>query len=452
MSTVHEAEEPTQQSYSDDQESSTRAPLVLHWALPEEQGTVLFAGTKITIGRGIDCDLRLCGSNVSRLHAEAVKQGAIWTLRDRQSTNGTYLNGRRVEDGLLMEGSVVRIGSFVGLVDRMEGDTVLPDIREISPGFWGSTRLEAVIAPALKAAKSNLPLVIEGDTGTGKERVARAVHAASERPGQFVAFNCASVPENLAEAQFFGHVKGAFTGAAQPTIGYFRASDRGTLFLDEVAELPFDLQAKLLRALQEREVTPVGAHKAIPLDLRVVVASQRPLEHYVRLGTFRRDLMMRLNGLSVRLPALCERVHEIPWLLRLFSKRAARNGLFSVEPKLMEALCCYSWPGNVRQLELIAQRLVALSGSDSCLKYSDLPPQLVRDEKQREVELDAQVGRDAQDLTALSAALRETSGNVSAAAKLAKVSRQRAYRLLNRRTDSLTFRASGGLFRRDCEQ
>lgn len=429
-------------------EAGGNSPLGLRWLLPEQDGLVFNTET-IRIGRSSECQIRLSGTSVSRIHAEIVRQGPIWILRDLGSSNGTFVNGRRVEASLIEHGSVVRVGPFVGLVTEWcRADSV--GVRELSPGFWAGNEFARVVAPALDAADSKLPIAIDGETGTGKERVASAIHMASSRPGPFVAVNCAAVPEHLAEAHFFGHVKGAFTGAGQAATGLFRAADRGTLFLDEVADLPLSLQAKLLRALQEKEVTPVGAHKALQVDVRVICASQRPLDEYVKQGRFRMDLMMRLNGVSVTIPALRDRPSDIPHLLKLFASREVDWSTLFVEPRVMEALCVFPWPGNVRQLELTVQRLITLGKLPRALRFSDLPREVaascetsatepLREESTNSASLPAEAWsaqsnpRDANDRLRLLQALEQNAGNVAASAKAAGISRQRAYRLLRDR-------------------
>ena len=175
---------------------------------------------------------------------------------------------------------------------------------EIGPGLWGGGALQAALAPLRQAAASDLPIVLEGETGCGKEVVTRTLHRWSGRSGPLVAVNCAALPEGLAEGELFGYRRGAFTGAERASVGYFRGADAGTLLLDEVSDLPLVLQAKLLRVLEERAVQPLGETRPVPIDVRVVVAGQQPLMEVMRAGRFRADLLARLDGLTVRLPPL----------------------------------------------------------------------------------------------------------------------------------------------------
>ena len=191
--------------------------------------------------------------------------------------NGTYVDGRRVSRAPIDEGSVIRIGDWVGVVLRLAGEPDGAVFQEIIPGYFGGPRTLAAVEPLRKAAASDLAVVIEGETGTGKEGIARATHLWSGRKGPFIAVNCAALPEALAEGELFGYRKGAFTGADRANPGFFQAANGGTLFLDEVSDLSSAIQPKLLRVLEQGEVTPLGETKPIPIDVRVVVATQKPL-------------------------------------------------------------------------------------------------------------------------------------------------------------------------------
>ena len=220
-------------------------------------------------------------------------------------------------------------------------------------------------------------VLITGDTGTGKEMAARAIHMASPRRDRpMVAVNCSALPENLLEAELFGHVKGAFTGAQQQRVGRFEQADGGTLFLDEIGELPLELQAKLLRVLQEREFQRLGSSETVKVDVRVIAASNVDLEERVRQGRFREDLYYRLNVVPVRMPALRERPSDIPALVEHFAARICRLEQLPVKRVLadaLDALAGYAWPGNVRQLENAVEMAVVLSGPRPALDAADFP-------------------------------------------------------------------------------
>jgi DNA-binding NtrC family response regulator len=226
-------------------------------------------------------------------------------------------------------------------------------------------------------------VLVTGESGTGKELVARALHAGSSRAsGPFVTVNCAAIPENLLESELFGHVRGAFTGALAPRVGRFASADGGTLFLDEIGELPLSQQAKLLRAVQEREVVPVGDTKARKVDVRLVAATHRDLEAMVEQGTFREDLLYRIQVVPIELPAIRERAGDIPQLVDAFVQRLNRKrnrNVTGVTEDAMSALVAFEWPGNVRQLENVVERMVLLR-ADGMIDVEDLPPRM---QKQR---------------------------------------------------------------------
>jgi DNA-binding NtrC family response regulator len=239
-----------------------------------------------------------------------------------------------------------------------------------------STEMEAVKKMILKVARSNSTVLIRGESGTGKELIARAIHNQSPRAEEmFQAVNCAAINENLLESELFGHEKGSFTGAHAEKKGLFEVADRGTLFLDEIAELDIGMQAKLLRALQEREIRRVGGTRPIKIDVRVVAATNRDLRAMVSDGRFRDDLYYRINVLSVDVPPLRERRDDIPVLINYFLRKHTRNSSHLVRglaPETRRLLMDYSWPGNVRQLESAIERAILLCESD-LIQVEDLP-------------------------------------------------------------------------------
>src|ERR1700757_1650617 len=239
-----------------------------------------------------------------------------------------------------------------------------------------SPRMQAVLKTAEKAAASAIPVLIEGESGVGKELIARAIHGSGERRSKpFVAVNCGAIPDNLVESTLFGHEKGAFTGATERHAGKFVEASGGTLFLDEVGELPLAAQVKLLRALQEDEVDPVGGRKSVKVDVRVVSATNRNLLDHVKGGQFREDLFYRLHVLPLTIPPLRMRREDIPHLLRHFLARfgAEENRTISgISGEAMAHLAQLDWPGNIRQLENAVYRAVAMSDGDE-LGLSDFP-------------------------------------------------------------------------------
>ncbi|HEY5090179.1 MAG TPA: sigma 54-interacting transcriptional regulator, partial [Polyangia bacterium] len=328
---------------------------------------------ELVIGRDEACAVHLTGNDVSRRHAVLRRnsQGAGVVIADLGSRNGVRVNGRAVSEAPIGLGDVVRLGGWVGVVTASPGA-----LREIAPGLWGGAALQAAVAPLQRAAQSDLPIVLEGETGTGKEVVSRALHRWSGRPGPLVAVNCAALPEGLAEGELFGYRRGAFTGADRASAGFFRSAEGGTLLLDEVSDLPLALQAKLLRVLEEREVQPLGETRPVAIDVRIVVAGQQSLREGVRAGRFRADLLARLDGLTVRLPALRDRREDV---LPLFSHLLKEQGgglAPAIESDLAERLCLHDWPFNVRELVLLAKRLLTLHGSEATLRAHHLPERI----------------------------------------------------------------------------
>jgi transcriptional regulator of acetoin/glycerol metabolism len=406
--------------------------LVLRGILPGDSILCRIGTTSLKIGRGEDCELRLDAKGVSRHHAEIYRQGPLCALRDLGSTNGTWVDGASVPHGPLRSGAIVRFGDWLGMIDEVDAARSLPAFGQLTPGVFGGGELARALDPLKRVAPTELPVVLVGATGTGKECFARTLHALSGREGPFYALNCAALSPGLAEGELFGHEKGAFTGAYQAQIGHLRAAHGGTLFLDEVADLPVLLQAKLLRALEQMEVTPVGATRAQKLDTRVVVASQWPLDVLVEKGQFREDFASRLAGLVVTIPSLAERRADIPKLFHRFVLGLTGGRPPELCVKLLERLCLHSWPGNVRELSLLARQMLALQGLEPRLRRSHLPPAL-RGALVRNESSGIGFGMSPRDdeRTRLAAALRESAGQVAVAAAKLGISRQRAYRLMS---------------------
>jgi len=298
--------------------------------------------------------------------------------------------------------------------------------------------LQAAVAPLRQAATSNLTIVLEGETGTGKEVVTRSVHQWSGRPGPLVAVNCAALPEGLAEGELFGYRRGAFTGADRASPGFFRSAEGGTLLLDEVSDLPLPLQAKLLRVLQEGEVQPLGETRPVPVNVRIVVASQQPLMDAVRDGRFRADLLARLDGLTVRLPPLRQRKEDVPHLFSHVLREQTQGKAPAVEGDLVERLCAHDWPFNVREMVQLVRQLLTLHPGESLLGAHHLPTRIGPHEPNATTLSGKILVRpsvpqptgETVELPALVAALRAAGGNVTRAAAILGISRQRAYRLM----------------------
>jgi two-component system, NtrC family, response regulator AtoC len=244
-------------------------------------------------------------------------------------------------------------------------------------GITGSSaKVQDVLRMVSRLRETRTPVLITGESGTGKELVARAIHFRGPFARMpFVAVDCGSLVPTLMESELFGHEKGAFTGALKTKTGLFQSANGGTIFLDEIGELPLEMQAKLLRVLQEKEVRPVGSNDKVPVDIRVIAATNRDLEAAYRAGTFRKDLYFRLNVVAVHLPALRERRSDIPQLVHCFLDRYAPGESVQVTPAAMKSLLQYDWPGNVRELENCIARAVAL-GDHKVIDISDLAPEI----------------------------------------------------------------------------
>ncbi|MBN7798681.1 sigma 54-interacting transcriptional regulator [Parahaliea mediterranea] len=295
-----------------------------------------------------------------------------------------------------------------------------------------SEAMEQVLSRARLVAASDVSVLITGGSGSGKELLAQAIHRASERrDNPFVPINCGALPEALLESELFGHVKGAFTGALRDQLGLFRAADGGTLFLDEIGDMPLTLQVSLLRVLQERQVRPVGSTESHPVDVRVISATHRDLEHDMEEGGFRQDLFYRLNVVNLELPPLSARREDISLLATHFlhnSAKGSRGDVRAFSPDAMALLVSAPWPGNVRQLENVVQQTVALAQSRV------IPESLVREALTHEADLlpsfnDArhQFERDY-----LVKVLKLSEGNVTQAARIAQRNRTDFYKLMQR--------------------
>ena len=434
---------------------SEARPSIL-WVYPEH-GKVTSPEARHVIGRADTCQTVLAGSKISREHAEVTPVGSAFAIRDMGSRNGVSVNGTVIGSATsLSDGDVVRLGEWIGVVVKGvdEGQGAFG---EIAPGLLGGHKLRAALAPVRKIVERGLPLVIEGQTGTGKERVARALHAWSKRKGEYVGVNCAAIPHELAEAELFGHAKGAFTGADRARPGYFRQADQGTLLLDEFLELPPKTQAKLLRVLEEWEVQPIGESRAEKIDVLVLAATQAPLAQVVEAGQLRNDLVARLGVITLHLPALEERREDIVPLFRFFVREEA-GAERALDPELVERLCLQRFRQNVRELEWLARAMVTMHDEAAVLGLEHLPPQYRQDAASRSASggvqappaqkasrypapppaaSGAEAVPDDDDVLfeQLVRALDEHNGVVLRAADALGITRQKAYRMLSKRPD-----------------
>jgi len=303
-------------------------------------------------------------------------------LKDLGSTNGTTINDLRIREVWIRPGTVIRAGQTSLRYEAGEGEVEI-DLSHDERYFdliGKSVRMREIFAVLSKVAPSDLTVLVRGQTGTGKELVARALHSGSRRKEQpLVVQDCSAIPENLIESTLFGHERGAFTGATDRRKGSFEQADGGTIFLDEIGELSLALQPKLLRVLENREVKRVGGEKTIPVNVRVVAATNRDLRAMVNEGTFREDLYFRLSVVTVELPSLAERPEDVQLLaetfLEEFSKRRfpGEDGRLTISKGAMARLKSYPWPGNVRELRNTLERAAFLA-DESELTVKDLMP------------------------------------------------------------------------------
>ena len=329
-----------------------------------------------------------------------------------------------------------KIDRVVRTIELDQENRVLREQLRSRPGFGGligvAPKMQRVYKLIEKVAQHNYPVLILGESGTGKELVARSIHFSGPRRARpFVPVDCSALAPTLIESELFGHVKGAFTGAQHSKQGLLEAAGDGTLFLDEIGDLPVDLQAKLLRALQEREIRPLGGTDRVAIRARVMAATNRDLDTLVRAGTFRQDLFFRLNVVQIKLPPLRERKSDIPVLVSAFLEKFsdAKAPVRSISEDAMRRLMAYDWPGNVRELENAVERAVAL-GSGPILHVGDLPSNLQYAQTERYAEQNELVPLEELERRAIFHALRETSGDKLAAARLLGIGKTTLYRKL----------------------
>ncbi len=394
----------------------------------------------LVVGTDPSCGLVLTDDRVSRRHLEVRPVEGRFALRDLGSRNGTFYEGSRIAEAVVGVGATLKLGrTFVRVAPLPEPIELPPSqSRRFGELVGESLALREVFAVLELAAKSDVTVLLEGETGTGKELAARALHEhGGRRRGPFVAIDCAALPETLVESELFGHVRGAFTGAQRARDGAFVRADGGTLFLDELDSVSSPVQARLLRAVEERGVRPVGADAERAVDVRLVAASRSDLAARVADGGFRADLFYRLSVVRVRVPPLRERREDVAPIVKELLVRRGMREPGPIEGDNHDRLFAHDWPGNVRELRNAVDRALALSpgasrfaelrvrvegaagaAADPLAVRTDLP---FAEAKQRVV--DAFVRRYVADL------LARHEGNLSAAAREAGLDRKHLRRL-----------------------
>lgn len=405
------------------------------------------------IGKKEQNDLIVSDTTVSRKHLVIEYASDTFLLRDLDSTNGTSLNGTRVKEAFLVPGDRIKLGNttleFVAFEEKVR---IEPSDKTVFGAMVGSSlKMRQIFGILEKISPSLATVIIEGETGTGKELVARAIHENSPRKNRpFVVFDCGSVAPNLIESELFGHEKGSFTGAFKSRRGAFEEANGGTIFLDEIGELILDLQPKLLRALESREIRRVGSNLPTPIDVRVVCATNRNLRKEVAEGRFREDLYYRLSVVKIILPSLSERSEDITPIIEKFLRDGKFNKrpdgtlhIVRVDDDAIKALQRYPWPGNVRELQNIIERASSISDKDTITKehvefvFSELEREDDRTEK-LQVMKDAPFKEAKQKVVEvferdyLLDLLRRNSFNLSKAAREAGIDRKHIRNLLKK--------------------
>ncbi len=365
--------------------------------------------SKLCLGRDVDerRGWRIADPGASRRHAtiHLVRSVGVYRIDDEQSLNGTFVDGVRTASAYLRPGAIVRIGATLFTVSRS------------TPDWWPGAPPALFPAQALadRVAPHGIGVLVVGDTGAGKEHLARRIHERSQRGGDFVAVNCGALPPGLIASELFGHSIGAYSGATRERDGLFVRAHEGTLLLDEIAELPLELQPHLLRTLQDGYVRPVGSDAERRVNVRVIAATHADLERRVREGTFREDLLARLRGVTIRIPPLAERRSEILPLFRRFLDVPEAT----ITPCAAEALVCHAWPQNIRELEHAAKFCAIMMDTSGVVDAACLPSSITNAQRPEGTPPSRE---------ALVEALEVHDGNVAGVCRAFDCHRQQVYR------------------------
>ncbi|KFE68157.1 Sigma-54 dependent transcriptional regulator, Fis family protein [Hyalangium minutum] len=413
---------------------------------PDLGRTVVSDKERLRVGSHPQNDLVLVEDRTaSRHHFEIQYTDRGHLLVDLSSTNGTFLDGRRIERAYLSAGSQIRAGSSVLTFAPIDEEvTIEPEREGELCGMVGqSVKMRQIFGLIKKIAPMDVSVIIQGETGTGKELVARAIHELSMRSrGPLVVLDCGAIPPNLIESELFGHEKGAFTGAVSSRPGAFERANGGTIFLDELGELRLDLQPKLLRVLENREVRRVGGNDVIEVDCRVIAATNRDLVKEIASGNFREDLFFRLSVIQIQLPPLRQRRDDIPNIL----KRALaepevveRHGRKRFSPEALGMLMGYGWPGNVRELMNVLSHVLTFSEGEEILP-AHLPPRVRGQDRQGPLPFNEHLSfKDAKEQLLenfereyITSVLARCEGNLSRAARESGLHRKSIERLVKK--------------------
>jgi transcriptional regulator with PAS, ATPase and Fis domain len=393
----------------------------------------------LLVGKHPENDVVLDLPGISRYHLELRPEPDRVLVRDVGSKNGTFFDGARITEVRIGAGAMLRVGGPAGLemsIELAEQPALAPSQADHFGPLIGSSRaMRSLFAVLERTAATNTTILIVGETGTGKELVAQAVHETSPRKGPFIVVDCGAIPHHLVESELFGHKRGAFTDAHSDRAGAFEAAHGGTLFLDEIGELPIELQPKLLRAVESRAIQRIGETTRRPVDVRLIAATNRNLESEISAGRFRQDLFFRLAVVTVSLPPLRERGDDVLSLAKHIMTQLGRADAFDLSGPIAQAMLAYSWPGNVRELRNAIERAIHLGAEHAIpmasnrsapeTRSSEAAPDLPFKEAKEQI-----VG--TFERAYLERLLSRHANNISAAARDAGIDRNYLYRLIKK--------------------
>ncbi|MGE0323904.1 MAG: sigma 54-interacting transcriptional regulator [Polyangiaceae bacterium] len=408
---------------------------------------VTLEGERIRVGSHLSNELVLVDHAVSRFHCSFARSESAWTISDSGSLNGTYVSGLRIR-----EVDLPRIGCELHLGDSIvrvresadSGVEQIPETPSFGELYGESAIMRQVFGMLERAANSDATVLLEGESGTGKELAATELyHRGPRAHAPFLVVDCSSISPSVIESELFGHAKGAFTGADRQRVGAFEAATGGTIFLDEIGEMPLDMQPKLLRALEAKEIRRVGENEARRINVRVIAATNRNLEREVNRGRFREDLYFRLSVVAIRIPPLRKRIEDLDILIRaLLQTLNAHEAEHLFNESVRAEMAKHDWPGNVRELRNYVERAIVMdvAGPASQRRQSTLPPDMTAQQLVQgtlaNIEVPFKSGKEQLTAEYEKAYLKElmtwAEGNVSKAARKAQLDRMYLHRLLQR--------------------
>lgn len=415
------------------------AVAALRWVYPRHDLVTVVADEHVVLGRSPGSTTQLDTERISRRHAELNLAGGVPLVRDLESKNGTFVNGEKIAASALRVGDVLRLGDCVAVVEAVGLDD-LEGFRDLDQGILGGSAMGLVVERVRRAAADGTNLCLLGEAGTGKERLARAYHRHASRQGAFVVFDCSSGTESTRRRDLFGRSERGLPNGEHASIGHLRAAERGTLLLDQVFDLPVELQTEIAGVMQRREITPLGDERPVPVDVRFVAKSSVAFED---LRPERQSATLRklFDGLTVRVPPLRQRRADVvPLLESLLERHGGQKP--KLQPELVEQLCLHDWPLNVRELDNVARRLLSRADNEE-LKLEHLGDAFAlrplgpsrttpapTSPPRRSV-----TAYPSEELSALRAALERHGGNLTKAANELRITRSKAYRMLKMTDD-----------------